>query len=309
MIEISKLISCGQDSQPLIQQHVALGSLIIHDHDGVIQRIYVFIQRCKLFFNINEFYTNQKIIDLIGKKIHVLSTIQTDAHPDQNRIQQIQEVVKNSLDCFFVENTDHEKVYDLKLEKHIKNLHKSLQQIRQEPATSLEPPNAQGSLEPLSHKEPQENNILQGKGKMILSDGAIYEGDFVDGVFQGKGTYTFPDGETYEGDFVHDVFQGKGTYTFPDGAIYKGDFVHDVFQGKGKMILSDGATYEGDFVDGLFQGKGIYTWPGGKTYEGDFVNDARTGKGKMTFPDGKTLEGDFIDGVLRRCSPPVFSAR
>ena len=338
MIEISKLIYCGQDLQPLIKQHAVLGSLIIHDHDGVIQRIYVFIQRCKLFFKINNFYTNEKIIDLIEKKINVLSSIQIEDHPDQDRIRQIQEVVKNSLDCFFVENTGHEKVCDQKLEKHIKNLHKSLQQILQEPVISLRPlkqsPNAQEPLEPLSYKEPQENNILQakdtmtfpdpdgaiyegdfvdglrrGKGKYIFLDGAIYEGDFVGGLFQGKGKYIFTDGAIYEGDFVGGLRTGKGKYIWRSGAIYEGNFVNGSCTGKGKMIFLDGENYEGNFVNGLRSGRGKYIWRNGDTYEGNFVNGSCTGKGKYTFSDGAIYEGDFVDGWVQGKSKYTFFFR
>ena len=255
-----------------------------------------------------------------------------------SRIRQIQEVVKISLDCFFVENTGHEKVCDQKLEKHIKNLHKSLQQILQEPVISLRPlkqsPNAQEPLEPLSYKEPQENNILQakdtmtfpdpdgaiyegdfvdglrrGKGKYIFLDGAIYEGDFVGGLFQGKGKYIFTDGAIYEGDFVGGLRTGKGKYIWRSGAIYEGNFVNGSCTGKGKMIFLDGENYEGNFVNGLRSGRGKYIWRNGDTYEGNFVNGSCTGKGKYTFSDGAIYEGDFVDGWVQGKSKYTFFFR
>ena len=52
-----------------------------------------------------------------------------------------------------------------------------------------------------------------GKGKMIYTNGDIYEGDFIDGIPNVKGKYTFSEDGVYEGDFANGSFNGKGILT------------------------------------------------------------------------------------------------
>jgi len=143
---------------------------------------------------------------------------------------------------------------------------------------------------------PDDYTGFTGKGKETLSNGDVYEGDFVNGNRHGKGKITSADGSVYEGDFFDGIFHGKGKFTSADGFCYEGDFFDEYFQGKGKMTWSDG-VYEGDFFEDKFHGKGKITWTGG-VYEGDFVNGKYHGKGKFTSADGTVKEGDFKEGVF-----------
>ena len=43
--------------------------------------------------------------------------------------------------------------------------------------------------------------MSNGKGRLIHSDGDVYEGEYQEGEKHGQGTLTFPDGTTYEGEF------------------------------------------------------------------------------------------------------------
>ena len=61
-----------------------------------------------------------------------------------------------------------------------------------------------------------------GVGKEVLSNGSIYEGNFVDGVKDGLGKYMHVNGATYEGLYCRGLKHGKGKYTYTSGATYDG---------------------------------------------------------------------------------------
>jgi hypothetical protein len=47
-------------------------------------------------------------------------------------------------------------------------------------------------------------------GKLVLQNGDIYEGDFVENEFSGNGTYTFASGDKYVGEFRNGRYNGSG---------------------------------------------------------------------------------------------------
>ena len=60
-----------------------------------------------------------------------------------------------------------------------------------------------------------------------MSNGTVYEGDFVKGKWHGKGTIVWGDstkwaGERYEGEWVEGWRTGQGTYTDAKGNVFKG---------------------------------------------------------------------------------------
>jgi len=42
---------------------------------------------------------------------------------------------------------------------------------------------------------------MHGKGVYHYTSGAVYTGDFVNGLQEGKGAYEFPNGSKYEGEW------------------------------------------------------------------------------------------------------------
>ena len=64
---------------------------------------------------------------------------------------------------------------------------------------------------------------------MHNKNGAIYEGDWKNGLFEGKGIYYYINGDRYEGDFKNDKREGKGIYYYNSGYIY--------MKGVGKVVL------------------------------------------------------------------------
>ena len=65
-------------------------------------------------------------------------------------------------------------------------------------------------------------NCVSGKGKIIYTDGYIYEGDFVNGKAEGQGVLTSTSGKVYVGQFANEKYHGKGKLTFPDGGKLRG---------------------------------------------------------------------------------------
>jgi len=113
------------------------------------------------------------------------------------------------------------------------------------------------------------NGVKHGKGKVVWSDGDIYEGDWVNGNEHGKGKMVWANGDIYEGDWVDGNPTGKGKSIYVSGKIYEGDFVEGNPVGKGKLTTADGDVFEGNFVDGN-PTKGKITQANGEVYEGDF---------------------------------------
>ena len=67
----------------------------------------------------------------------------------------------------------------------------------------------------------QAQDAKDGDGKMTLSDGSVYEGQFKDGVFDGKGTLTYANGEQYTGEFKNGLYDGNGVLLIPMGVNTK----------------------------------------------------------------------------------------
>jgi hypothetical protein len=143
--------------------------------------------------------------------------------------------------------------------------------------------------------------------RVVLSDGSVYEGSFVNGQANGQGRHTLPDGSVYEGSFVNGRANGQGKYTRPDGSVYEGFFVNEQAIGQGKYTLPDGSACEGFWLNGQIQGQGKYTFPDGNAYEGLLLNGQPIGQGKRTFKNGDELIGIFVGGKINGKGGYVFS--
>ena len=96
----------------------------------------------------------------------------------------------------------------------------------------------------------EDNNQPSGKGILVLTDGSLYEGYFVNGECEGQGRIIRYNGDVYEGDWKQGQAHGKGTYTTADGQKYVGDWSKDLKHGKGTETWADGTKYEGDYKKG-----------------------------------------------------------
>ena len=71
------------------------------------------------------------------------------------------------------------------------------------------------------------NDMLNGEGSMVWSDGSSYVGEFLDADFHGLGTYDWGDGEIYVGEWLENKFHGLGKYIWSDGTMEFGIFYND----------------------------------------------------------------------------------
>ena len=75
-----------------------------------------------------------------------------------------------------------------------------------------------------------------------LPEGAIYEGEYLNGKFHGKGTLTFTDGMTYRGNFKDGLYYGYGVLNW-SGSEYR-QLVRSLQKSESMMI----PTYVGGVV-------------------------------------------------------------
>jgi len=127
-------------------------------------------------------------------------------------------------------------------------------------------------------KDKSQNKVgvkFSGEKTLVLPDGKIYKGKFINGKRHGFGKLIYPDGLEYEGDFIDNRQEGYGTYVFPDGRRYVGQFYAGKRNGQGTLTSPDGRIYTGQWKDGMI-----------------------TGYGTLTYPDGTAKTGRWLDGVF-----------
>lgn len=150
--------------------------------------------------------------------------------------------------------------------------------------------------------DPETKKALNGRGKLILPDGRVYEGTFRDGHRfepQNSETFSFPNGDCLRGKYIDGLFTGTGKITLPSGDVYEGDFINGKFTGQGKVTYSQGIVYEGNFVNWKPFGAGIVIFQNGEVLNGTFNNGIQDGEGRLTFEDGREIDIQVVDGVVQ----------
>ena len=140
------------------------------------------------------------------------------------------------------------------------------------------------------------NGILNGYGRIIISDEEMIRGDFAYNKLNGLGEYHRKDGSIYTGAFYSGYPQGNGKETFKDGSFFEGYY----FKGQkkyGKFVFKDKNYYEGYFENDIFHGQGKYKWGDKKMYEGNWKEGKINGKGKLIYSDGSYYEGNLVNGL------------
>lgn len=138
---------------------------------------------------------------------------------------------------------------------------------------------------------------LNGKGKLLYSDEKRYEGTFANGNRDGKGVLLYPDGSRYEGDFLNDMFDGEGTFKWSDKHEYQGQFKANTLNGKGVLRNRKGSSYIGEFKNNVFHGKGVFKWSTGDKYDGNYSYGLKEGKGEYSSNDNTHYTGGWLDGL------------
>ena len=114
----------------------------------------------------------------------------------------------------------------------------------------------------ISYADGRKAYVRKNTGLIEYTDGSVYEGA-LNSVYEreGQGKLLLSNGEEYEGNFSADVISGSGTYKFINGDVYTGTFADNKFDGYGKYTYATGEVYEGQFKNGLRDGEGTDTDP------------------------------------------------
>ena len=131
------------------------------------------------------------------------------------------------------------------------------------------------------------------KGPFTLKNGAVYTGEWMNGMRDGYGSQVWPDSSKYEGDWRQDKANGRGKLIHADGDVYEGDWLNDKAHGYGTYSHANGALYEGDWFDDKQHGHGKESWPDGARYEGSYQEGKKHGLGKLSFADNSYYDGQF----------------
>lgn len=152
------------------------------------------------------------------------------------------------------------------------------------------------------------NNMRNGKGTMIYSDGNKYEGDWHNNDKFGSGKMIYKCGKIYNG-----IWKFDQTYMTKDVMINGNRYIgqcdeNNTPNGLGKMYYANRDYYEGQWFNGQKNGKGVYIWsdknvypgiftfPRTSKYTGQWENDKEHGKGTRTYANLDTYIGDWING-------------
>lgn len=177
------------------------------------------------------------------------------------------------------------------------------------------------ALDKVTPAEKTKVQVLNGNKKYTYSDGAVYNGEFVDGKRDGKGTLTYSDGSVYSGEWKKNKISGDGKYTFADGSTLKGKFKSNQFLNgqykysnkigtftvylkdtkaikEIKVKLKNGDTYQGTLSKGTFNGKCTIVYKDGDTYSGNVVDNLKSGKGKYTWSTGEHYSGQWSEDKM-----------
>lgn len=141
--------------------------------------------------------------------------------------------------------------------------------------------------------------VSTGTGEFLHKNGALYRGEWRNGIKHGKGWIRFNDGSQYEGDWLEGKRTGKGVLRWSKKEIYSGGFRDNELDGQGEYTYASGNVYSGGWDMGVRQGKGSFKWSNGDSYVGDWDKDKRTGYGRINYAKPvEWYEGQFANGEL-----------
>jgi len=141
------------------------------------------------------------------------------------------------------------------------------------------------------------NSEKDGFGKMIFTNGDIYEGQWKESYRHGIGRYKWTDGSYHVGNYILNKKNGPGIFVWDDLSKFIGEFANDSYNGIGEYFYSDGQSYLGEWQDGQMHGFGIFVSKTGLRYEGMWVKGKLHGEAYTIHSDGKLDLDMWRDGV------------
>ncbi|NXU54512.1 RSPH1 protein, partial [Turnix velox] len=135
-----------------------------------------------------------------------------------------------------------------------------------------------------------------GRGKALLPNGDIYDGEYEHGLRNGQGTYRFENGAFYTGNYLLNKKHGQGTFFYPDGSKYEGEWMNDQRHGHGVYTYANGDTYTGEWLNHNRHGQGTYIYKDtGAIYMGGWVNGRQEGEAELIYLNHR-FRGNFLNG-------------
>lgn len=142
------------------------------------------------------------------------------------------------------------------------------------------------------------DGMRHGFGKMVWADGVCYEGQWDSNAASGRGSFQHLDGDQYIGEWGNSMANGKGVYYHEGVQTYLGDWEDDFQHGSGIESWSEGAWYEGEFNKSQKEGYGRYRWEGGCEYLGRWTNNVIGGYGMCIATDGRLFMGMWRQSAM-----------
>lgn len=140
-----------------------------------------------------------------------------------------------------------------------------------QPVAEKEPETAEPKTAPGYYGETF-NGVRDGRGKLVLANGDIYDGHWREGKKEGHGIYIYASGVKYNGTWHSDKMDGYGSLIFPDGSSYSGEFSDGEISGTGTFNYTDKASYTGEWSKGKWHGEGRFKLPNGRELHAIFAD-------------------------------------
>ena len=122
-----------------------------------------------------------------------------------------------------------------------------------------------------------------------------YYGETFDGLRDGKGKLVLENGDVYEGHWREGRKEGHGIYVYANGIKYNGTWKNDKMDGFGSLIFPDGSSYYGEFEDGAISGNGTFKYADKAEYSGEWKNGKWHGRGRFKLANGREINAIFCD--------------
>lgn len=117
------------------------------------------------------------------------------------------------------------------------------------------------------------NSVPHGLGRLTMSDGSEYRGDFHEGKRQGYGVYFAPGKGTYRGFFKACEYHGEGEMTWISGRRFVGSWRGGKRNGRGEYLDTDGTVVKGTWVADVLQGEAEVTHVNGVVWMVRYVDN------------------------------------
>jgi hypothetical protein len=146
--------------------------------------------------------------------------------------------------------------------------------------------------EPVTYVGEVKNGKPNGLGIFIYQNGFAlrYAGFFVEGLPQGKGTMLLDNGAVLTGTWAKGKPNGTGANLTSDGDLYIGQFANGAKNGKGTLIFKNNSISQGYFKDDKRNGRAIYISKDAKILSDNiYSDDEKNGPGCQYEIGAKTL--------------------